>query len=88
MGLPTQMNDNERGVFALHGLIGYFIAVALLLSILGALTVFSIGAQKNNATNYYTINQELNAIKAGNVFADQSQQDGSKNHTMWINEKK
>ena len=29
----TQMNNNERGVFSLHGLIGYFIAVALLLSI-------------------------------------------------------
>ena len=26
----TQMNDNERGVFTFHGLIGLFIAVALL----------------------------------------------------------
>jgi hypothetical protein len=85
MGLPTQMNDNERGVFALHGLVGFFIAVALLLSILGTLTVLSIGAQKNNATNYYEINQDLHAIKAGNVFAEGDQVDGSKNHTMWKN---
>lgn len=85
MGLPTQMNDNERGVFGLHGLVGYAIAVVLLLSILGVLTVLGIGAQKNNAENYYTINQDLHALKTGNVFADDSQRDGSKNHTMWIN---
>jgi len=85
MGLPTQMNDNERGVFALHGLVGYFIAVALLLSILGALTVFGIGAQKANATNYYQINQDLNAIKAGCFTSTGDQVDGSKNHTMRTN---
>ena len=35
MGLPVKMNDNERGVFALHGVTGMLIAVVLLLSILG-----------------------------------------------------
>jgi len=49
MGLPTQMEDNERGIFALNGITGYLIAVVLLLSILGVLTISAIGAQKNNA---------------------------------------
>ena len=60
----TQMNENERGIFSLiHGITGYLIAVVLLLSILGVLTVLAIGAQKNNATTYYEVNQDLNALK-------------------------
>jgi len=87
MGLGTQMNENERGVFSFHGLIGYFIAVALLLSILAVLTITGIGAQKANAQNYYTIDQDLNAIKAGSVFSSDSQVDGSQNYTMRKNVK-
>lgn len=87
MGLGTQMNENERGVFSFHGLIGYFIAVALLLSILAILTITGIGAQKANAQNYYTIDQDLNAIKAGSVFSSDSETDGSKNYTMRKNVK-
>lgn len=87
MGLGTQMNENERGVFSFHGLIGYFIAVALLLSILAILTITGIGAQKANAQNYYTINQDLNAIKAGSAFSSDSETDGSKNYTMRKNVK-
>ena len=30
----TQMNENERGIFKLHGITGMLIAVVLLLSIL------------------------------------------------------
>ncbi len=59
----TQMNNNERGVFSLHGLIGYFIAVALLLSILAYLTVNAIMVQNREATNYYKINQNLDGLK-------------------------
>ena len=59
----TQMNENERGVFSLHGLVGYFIAVALLLSILGYLTVNAVMVQNREATNYYKINQDLNGLK-------------------------
>jgi succinate dehydrogenase/fumarate reductase cytochrome b subunit len=60
----TQMNDSERGIFSLlHGITGYLVAVVLLLSILGVLTVLAIGAQQNNATTYYEVNQDLNALK-------------------------
>lgn len=82
MGLGTQMNDNERGVFTLHGLTGGLIAVVLLLSILVGLTVFGIGSQKANAENYYSINQDLNAIKAGAFSSSGDQVNGTQNHTM------
>ena len=59
----TQMNDNERGVFSLHGIIGYLIAVALLLTILVVLTINGIKVQQNEATNYYQVNQDLNGLK-------------------------
>jgi len=63
MGLPVKMNENERGVFSLHGLVGFFIAVALLLSILGVLGYNAINVQKNNAEVYYSVNQDIHAIK-------------------------
>jgi len=60
----TQMNENERGIFSfIHGITGYLVAVVLLLSILGVLTFFAIGAQQNNATAYYKVNQDLNGLK-------------------------
>ncbi len=60
----TQMNENERGLFSLlHGLSGFLVAVVLLLSILGVLTVLSIGTQAANATKFYEVNQDLNALK-------------------------
>ncbi|RXJ57730.1 DUF4006 family protein [Candidatus Marinarcus aquaticus] len=59
----TQMNENERGVFSIHGVTGMLIATVLLLSILGALTFFGIVSQHSEATNYYKINQDLNAVK-------------------------
>ncbi len=60
----TQMNDNERGLFALNGITGMLIATVLLLSILGGLTFLSITTQANEAQNYYKINQDLNGLKA------------------------
>lgn len=75
MGLPTQMNESERGIFALNGITGYLIAVVLLLSILGALTVFGIGAQQANAENFYEINQDLNGLKFNSP----------ENHKLWQN---
>ena len=64
MAENTQMNENERGVFSLlHGITGMLIATALLLSILGGLTFYSITTQAANATKFYQINTDLNAIK-------------------------
>jgi succinate dehydrogenase/fumarate reductase cytochrome b subunit len=63
MGLPVKMNENERGVFALHGLTGMLIAVVLLLSILGVLGYNAVAVQKANAEVYYSVNQDINAIK-------------------------
>ena len=60
----TQMNENERGIFSfLHGITGMLVATVLLLTILGGLTILSIGAQANNATNYYSVNQDINGLK-------------------------
>jgi len=75
MALSKEMHESERGLFALNGLTGFFIAVVLLLSILGGLTFFGIGAQSANAEKYYTINQDLNGLKMNSP----------ENHTMWQN---
>jgi hypothetical protein len=44
-----------NGMFGLNGIVGYLIAVVLLLSILAGLTVASIGAQSNSANNPYVV---------------------------------
>jgi hypothetical protein len=74
----TQIDPKtEGGLFSLiHGLTGYFIAVALLLSILAFLTINGIAVQQKNAENYYTINQDLHALKMNSP----------ENHKMWINQ--
>ena len=60
----TQMNDNERGIFSLlHGITGMLIATVLLLTILGVLTYNAIVVQQNESTNFYKINQDLDALK-------------------------
>lgn len=59
----TQMNENERGTFKLHGITGMLIATVLLLTILGVLTYNGIKVQQNEATNFYQINQDLNGLK-------------------------
>lgn len=51
------MNEN-RGVFSIDGVTGMLIATALLLSILAYLTVEAIGAQQNNATTYYKLDEK------------------------------
>ena len=61
----TQIDPKtEGGLFSLlHGLTGFFIAVALLLTILGVLTTLAIQTQQANAENFYSINQDLNGLK-------------------------
>ena len=85
MSLSTQMEENERGIMALNGLTGGIIATVLLLAILAGLTWAAIGSQQANAEKFYTINQDLEAIKSGCFTSSEVQKDGSQNHTMWIN---
>ena len=59
------MNEN-RSIFALDGITGMLIATVLLLSILAGLTVWSLGVQKANATNFYDIKNEQ-SIKMNSV---------------------
>jgi succinate dehydrogenase/fumarate reductase cytochrome b subunit len=75
----TQIDPkSEGGLFSfLHGITGMLVATTLLLSILGALTYFAIATQQENATNFYSINKDLNALKMNSPA----------NHTMWKNEK-
>ena len=63
MALPVKMNDDERGVFALHGVSGMLIAVVLLLSILGFLGYNAVAVQKANAEVYYSVNQDIHGAK-------------------------
>ncbi len=73
----TQMNENERGVFALHGVTGMLVAVVLLLSILAFLVINAVGVQQREATNYYSINQDLNGLSSGSVFSSMQQKDNA-----------
>ena len=60
----TKMNENERGIFSLiHGISGYLVAVALLLSILVVLAYYAIDVQQKNATTYYKVNKDLHGLK-------------------------
>jgi succinate dehydrogenase/fumarate reductase cytochrome b subunit len=73
----TQIDPKtEGGLFSLiHGLTGFFIAVALLLSILAFLTINAIAVQQANAEKYYEVNQDLHGLKM--LSPD--------NHKQWIN---
>jgi len=65
----TQIDPRtEGGLFSLmHGLTGFAVAVVLLLSILGTLTYFAIAVQTEQSTNFYTVNQDLDALKMNSV---------------------
>ena len=52
------MNENERGVFSIHGITGMLIATVLLLSILAALTYGAIITQQASANHFYEIKDE------------------------------
>jgi len=57
MSHSKPIEDSERGVFSFHGIIGYGIAVTLLLSILTGLSIWGLNVQQSQATNVYTIDQ-------------------------------
>ncbi len=75
----TQIDPRtEGGLFSfMHGLIGYFIFLALFLTIVGVLTTLAIQTQNANATNYYKINQDLNVLT----------KNSPDNYKQWINVK-
>lgn len=58
------MENQDRNVFGLHGVTGMLIATLLLISILIGLTVWNISIQSAEATNYYSLDQDINSIKA------------------------
>ncbi|HEX5670246.1 MAG TPA: DUF4006 family protein [Sulfuricurvum sp.] len=48
----------NRSIFTLNSLGGMLIAVLLLLSVLTFLMVMAIGAQQDNASNFYKLDNE------------------------------
>ena len=66
------MNEN-RSLWSLHGLTGYFIAVALLLSILAFLTVAAIKTQSATAHQSYEIKNPLAIKKIGSDLENEKQ---------------
>lgn len=67
MAENSQMNENERGLFALNGITGMLIATVLLLTILAGLTCVGIIAQQDNAQKFYKINTNLDGLKANSA---------------------
>jgi len=65
----TQIDPRtEGGLFSfMHGLVGYAVAVGLMLTILVVLTVMAINVQQEQATNFYTVNQDLGALKMNSL---------------------
>jgi len=65
----TQIDPKtEGGLWSLlHGLTGYFIAVALLLTILVVLTVSAINVQNENAEKFYSVNGDIHALKMNSL---------------------
>jgi len=63
----------NRSIWALHGLTGYFIAVALLLSILAFLTAAAITTQNATAQQAYEIKNPLQIKKFGPDLENEKQ---------------
>ena len=61
----TQIDPNrEGGLFSfMHGLGGFFVFLAIFLGIVGTLTNKAIVVQNENATKFYKVNQDLDALK-------------------------
>jgi hypothetical protein len=80
MAANTQIDpQTEGGLFSfMHGLLGFTVFLIIFLSIVVTLTAMAITVQNENATNFYSINQDLNGLKFNSP----------ENHKMWINQKK
>jgi len=60
-------NGINRSIFGINGLAGYLIAVVGLVVTLVVLGYFSIIVQAENSVTYYSINQDLNALKFNSI---------------------
>ena len=49
------MEENKRSIFALNGITGMLIATVLLITILIVLTIWGLGVQQSEASNFYEI---------------------------------
>jgi hypothetical protein len=49
------MENTNRSLFGIDGIVGMLIATVLLLGILVYLTILAIGAQQGNADNFYEL---------------------------------
>lgn len=65
------MNET-RSIWAFHGLTGYFIAVALLLSILAFLTYEAITTQAATAHQGYEIKNPLTIQRIGSDLSNET----------------
>ncbi len=83
----TQMNENERGVFKLHGITGMLIATALLIGILIALTMSAINVQQDQSTNFYKINKDINGLTSGSIYSDRKQNTSEEQYKYYIDVK-
>ena len=64
MALDSEDTGINRCILGLNGLGGYIIAVIGLLITLGGLMYMSLIVQADNSETYYSINQDIHAIKA------------------------
>ncbi|PAF46380.1 hypothetical protein BKH46_07890 [Helicobacter sp. 12S02634-8] len=58
-----------NGLFGINGLVGYVIAVVLVVGIAVFFSVVAIGVQKTQATHYYKL-QDQSAIQMKNTKND------------------
>jgi hypothetical protein len=72
------MAENEnRGLFGLHGITGMLIATVLLLSILAFLTVWSLNVQQTQAQHFYDLEGEESLVM--------NNPDPAKAQSVWVN---
>ena len=64
MAFDSEDTGIFRCVMGINGLGGYIIAIIGLLVTLGGLMYLSLQVQADNAETYYSINQDIHAIKA------------------------
>ena len=64
MALDSEDTGIFRCVMGINGLGGYLVAVIGLLVTLGILIYMSLIAQAENSETYYSVNQDIHAIKA------------------------